>query len=190
MSAPTMPRLPGSAPRPRGIARVPAALGALLCLMVASGCYTFQPTTLTELAPGQDVRIRVTGSYADTLGPILLTDDARVVEGSVVELPPPSLLLEVAVSNELQGMRFQTLAQRVALPTDEIVEVESKELSRGRTYGAIGVIAAVAAAIVIDQLSGRSGGGSIPGGGGPVESVVESPGLSVVTGFLNSLIGR
>jgi hypothetical protein len=160
----------------------------------ASGCYTFQPTSAEGIGPGQDVRVRVTGAFADSLGPLLMRDDARVIEGPIVAGDPTSVLMDVAVSSGLQGIRMETLNQRVEIPRNVMVDVETKELSKGRTYGLIAVAVAAGAAIAIAQLSGDSGGGNPPGGGGPVEAVIDAPsapsGVSVPIGWLGALLRR
>ena len=161
----------------------------IVCLTSLSGCYTYQRSSAAEIGPGQDVRVRISGAYADSLGPILMTDDARVVEGSVVGRDNGSLMLEVPVNSQLQGIRMETLRQRVEVPAEELVDVEVKELSKLRTYGTLGLIVGAGVAIVVAQLSGDSGGGSVPGGGGPVESVVAPSGFSVPIGILGRLLG-
>jgi len=161
----------------------------LVCLLATSGCYTYQRSSPAEVGPGQDIRVRLTGSFADSLGPILMTDDARVVEGAIVERNNGSLMLEVSVNSQLQGIRMETLSQRVLVPTEEMVDVEVKELSKGRTYGAIGLIVGVGVAIVVAQLSGDSGGASTGGPGGPVESVVSPSGFTLPMGILGRLFG-
>lgn len=162
----------------------------IACLTSLSGCYTYQRSSAAEIGPGQDVRVRVSGAFADSIGPILLTSDARVVEGAVVDRDDGALMLEVPVTSQLQGIRMESLRQRIQVPTDELVDVEVKELSKLRTYGTLGLIVGAGVALVIAQLSGDSGGGSTGGGGGPVESVVSPSGVSLPLGVLGRLIGR
>lgn len=159
-------------------------LRSVMTLMAAFGltaCHTFQPAAPGDLVPGQDVRVRITGAFADSVGPLLMRDDARILEGSVVERSSSTILLEVPVSQSLEGMRFQSLNQRVEIPDAAFVDVEIRQLSKGRSILAAGATAAIAAGIVIAQLNKDSGGGDLPGGGGPVESVVSMPGFSLTT---------
>lgn len=141
----------------------------ILPMLTMAGCHTFQPVSYDQIQPGQKIRARVSGQWADSLD-ALLQRDSRVVEGIVVDKPGSALLLEVAVQNELRGMEFQTLSQRVMIPRDGFLELEIKELDQRRTYGAIALGGAVVGAFVIQQLSKDSGGGTIPGGGGPNEA--------------------
>lgn len=140
----------------------------------ATGCHTFQPATIADLTPGEDVRARVTGAFADSLSAVL-SGDARVLEGSYVESNGSTVYIDVPVSSAYQGMRLQTLNQRIEVPATAFVDVERRELSRARTGLAIGAVLAAAGAILITQLSGDTGGGSLPGGGGPVDAIVGTP---------------
>jgi hypothetical protein len=166
------------------------SLAGMALVLVSAGCYTFQPVEPEAIGPGQEVRVRVTGAFADSLGPLLQKEDARVVEGDVVSGTERSFLLDVSVNSQLEGIRMETLKQRVEIPRDALLESETKELSKGRTYGLLAVAVAAAAAIVVTQLSGNTGGGELPGGGGPVESVVSPPGVSVPVGWVGALLRR
>lgn len=146
-------------------------IATLVVLLATAGCHTFQRTSYEQISPGERVRARVNSAWADSLD-ALLQRDARVVEGTVVEKPDGALLLEVAVQNELRGIEFQTLSQRVRIPETAFVDLELSRLDRGRTLGLVALAGAVVTAFVVQQLSEESGGGTIPGGGGPVESPV------------------
>ncbi len=173
----------------RGFRRGLRFLPVLLLLLPTAGCYTFQQASVSEVVPGQDVRLRVTGAFADSLGPLIMRTDARVVEGSVISEASDALLVEIPVDNELVGMRLETLSQRVEIPEEAFVDVEVKELSKPRTAGAVAVVAGVAAAIVITQFNDDSGGAQRPGPGQPVESRVSRPFFSVSLGFFKALLG-
>jgi len=163
---------------------------SLVVIFAATGCHTFQPTAIDEVAPGQAIRARVTGAYSDTLSAVLQRTDAREVEGRVVERIGTSMLLEVPVSRSLEGMRFQTLNQRIEIPDGAIQVVETKELDRLRTFGAAGIGAAIVIAIVVNQLSGETGGGDIPGPGSPSDGVVSADLFRVPVTALGWLVGR
>lgn len=162
----------------------------ILAVLATSGCHTFQPVSVGELAPGTSVRARVTGAYADTLEALLQREDAREIEGTVVSETGSSVLLEVPVEQTLRGMRLSTLNQRVDIPTSAFVEVETKQLDRGRTLAVAGAAAAVLGTIVVVQLSKESGGSTNPGGGGPVEAVVSTDLASTLLAGVRFLIGR
>ena len=166
---------------------------SLLLLLVAlsmGACHTYQPMPVRELAPGSDVRVRLSGAYADSLAPVLQRDDARVLEGKIVGSAGSSVLLEVPVEQSLRGMRLQTLNQRVEIPETALLETERKRLDRGRTFLAVGAAAAVVGTFVVIQLTKESGGSGNPGTGGPVEAVVSTDVLGSLLGGVRFLLGR
>jgi hypothetical protein len=141
----------------------------LLGSTTLAGCHTFQPTSYDRIAPGQEVRARLSGVWADSLDSVL-QKDSRTVEGTVVGKADGDLLLEVAVQNELRGMRFETLSQRVRVPRDGFLNLELKELDRGRTVGAAALVAAAVGALIVKQLTSETGGSGSPGTPGPTEA--------------------
>lgn len=150
----------------------------LPALVVMAGCHTFQPASYDQISPGERVRARVNSAWADSLD-ALLQRDGRVVEGTVVEKPDGALLLEVPVQSELRGIEFQTLSQRVSIPEDGLVELELKELDRGRTWGVVALASVAVGVFIAQQLSGNSGGSNVPGGGGPSEGRIVRPAFSI-----------
>lgn len=195
-SAPTKPygpplaeprRLPGPLPYGRRFRNLVA-----LCIPLfwTLGCYTFQPYAAEELGVGEDVRVRVTGAFSDSLAPLLGRAEARVVEGEVVQDEPNSVMIQVPVNRDLRGMRLETISQRVQIPHDAFVDVEIRQLSKPRTIGTIAAVTGAAAVIVITQFSGDNGGADRPGEGQPVESTISRPWFTVPVGALLSLLGR
>lgn len=146
----------------------------LATVLATAGCQTFQPISYDQVAPGERVRARVNSAWADSLD-ALLQRDGRVVEGTVVDKPGGSLLLEVPVQNELRGMEFQTLSQRVLIPREGFVELELRELDRGRTVGVVALAGAAVGIFVAQQLTKDTGGNRLPGGGGPSEGRISHP---------------
>ena len=175
-----------SAPRIRT-----GALALLLSagLLPLGGCYTFRPATADQATVGEDIRVRVSGEFSDSVAPLLGMDFVRVLEGEVVTDDSESLMLQVPVSSEFAGMRLETLSQRIQIPDAALVDVEIRELSRPRTFGALAVVAGAAAAIVITQFSGDSGGAQLPGPGRPVEEPVARPWFSIPVNLFSSLFG-
>lgn len=162
----------------------------IVLLAAATGCHTFQPASVGDLTAGQSVRVRVTGAFSDSLTSVLQTEDPRRFEAVVASREDSSFFLDVPVQQSLRGMRFETLHQRVEVPTSAFVELETKQLHKGRTIAAAGVAAAVIGTVVAYQLSKDSGGGTIGGGGGPVESVVSLRIFGLSLGGSGRLLGR
>ena len=152
-------------------------IAATVCV---SGCHTFQPASVADLSPGEGMRARVTGAFSDSLSTILGVD-TRLVEGTYVEGTGSSVYIDIPVASGFQGMRLQTLSQRVEIPTTAFLGVERKQLSKGRTGLALGAAVAASTAIILSQLGGDTGGEAIPGGGGPVDAVISSPSVSLIS---------
>ena len=149
-----------------------------LCVFATSACHTYRPVVVDDLAPGQTVRARITGAFSDSLSAILLRD-ARDFEGVVVENAGSTILMEIPVEQTLAGMRLETLSQRVQIPDAAFVDVEIKELARGRTLGAVALVVAAVGGFVLAQFSKQSGGGSRGGPGGPQDAILPLPIISV-----------
>lgn len=154
------------------------SLLVIAATMCVAGCHTFQPTSVADLTPGEDIRARITGAFSDSLSTIL-GGDTRIVEGSYVESTRSSVYIDIPVASAYKGMRLQTLSQRVEIPTTAFLDLERKQRSRARTGLALGAAVATSIAIITSQLSGDTGGGVRPGGGGPVDAVVSTPSVSL-----------
>ena len=150
----------------------------LLCVLAPSACHTFRPVATDQLTAGQAVRVRITGAYSDSLSAILLSDQ-RIFEGVVIENSGPSVLMEIPVQAAFEGMRFQTLSQRINVPKVAFVDLEMKEFSRSRSLAALAIGGAALGAIVVSQLNKTSGGDARPGSGGPNDAIVSLPLISL-----------
>ncbi len=154
----------------------------LLCVLATSACHTFRPVVVDDLIPGQTVRARITGAFADSLSPILMRD-ARNFEGVVVENAGSTVLMEIPVERSLAGMRLETLSQRVEIPDAAFVDLDIKELDRRRTFGAVALVVAAVGGFVLAQFNKPSGGASGGGPGGPQDALFPLPIISVPVGI-------
>lgn len=134
------------------------------------GCYHYTPMTVEEVAPAQDVRARVSLQQAERLEEILVGRDPRVVEGRVAEILTQGMYLDVEVASQLQGARVESYRQRVDVPFNTILELERKELSRGRTVGMVAVAVAVVGSLVAFKVIDSGGEGSQGEPPGPPEN--------------------
>ncbi len=142
----------------------------IVVALASSGCYTYRTASVEELRPGSQFRARLSATEAERLEAIL-PRAVRVIEGTFVEQNGNGLLLEVPVTSELQGIRVQTLKQRVDVAPAGIVELELKELDRRRTGLVAGIGGVVVGIAVYAQLTKDSRGRTPGTGGGPNESV-------------------
>jgi hypothetical protein len=136
------------------------ALGTVL--LVASGCFSYQPTRLESVEPGSSIRVRVSAEEAERLISVGL-GERRLVDGTLVRNGVDGLMLDADVTTASSPGGRRALVQRVSIPTGEILEVEQRELDRVRTGLAAGGLTAVVAAVIISQLEGGRGSDQPPG---------------------------
>ncbi|MDH5589235.1 MAG: hypothetical protein OEZ65_05775 [Gemmatimonadota bacterium] len=153
----------------------------VLCSVVTmSGCYTYVPGEVGEISPPEEVRLRLAPVEAARVSDFL-ANDTRAIEGRVVESAADSVLLLVPVHSELRGNRVTTLNQRVQVARSGVIDVELKQLDRGKTYLTAAAAAGLLAYITVDRLFG-------PGGSNPNQPGVP-PGEAVVPSFSFDLSG-
>lgn len=137
--------------------------------LVLTACYAYAPMEASRLQPGAAVRMRIDARTAQQIEPLLGRTDARQLAGTVITAGVDTLIVEVPTTTQLAGSGTnQTLRQRVSIPRSSLLEVESRTLSRTRTWIATGAAAAILGAIILNATvegGGRQGGN----GGGPPE---------------------
>jgi len=144
-----------------------------VALALLAGCHHYVPVPVESLSPGSDIRARITADEATRLQPLLLRDDARVLEGLFLERRNESVLVQVPVVNELRGIRMETLHQRIDVPVTSILEMELREIDRGKTGLALGAGTVVIVALVINSL--RDSGSSDRDGPLPPPDEIRGP---------------
>jgi len=140
-----------------------AALSVLL-----GGCATFQPVEPGQLAPGDEVRVYLTGQGRELLQ-TYGAGESRQVDGEILEANGDRLLLRVPTVRQLGG-NGRRLYQRVWLETAHIADLEQRHPDRSRTAmvaGAAGAAAIFALVALAGGLSGSSGCPAIDSDPGP-----------------------
>jgi hypothetical protein len=145
-------------------------------LAATTGCYTYLPSAVNEVSPGTPVRIRLTAVEAGRLVEQRLTD-SRVLTGTLVEGDAENLLVDTSVGHNDVERGMRSVVQRVSVPAHEILEIEQRQLDRGRTGLVVGA-GTVALGVVI-ALRSRGGGGGPDGPGGGAQESVRVPILSL-----------
>lgn len=115
-----------------------------LVVFTVSGCHSYRLAEPGEVVPGTEVRIRVTPEEAGRLSEQALLRE-RAITGKLVEgADNGGYLLQVRVPNT-----SERIYQRLAIPEDEVLEMEIQEvdaLKTGLMVGAIAVAVGFAAA--------------------------------------------
>ncbi len=135
------------------------AVGALVAPAAFAGCYTYSVIDVAGVKPGTEVRARVSMSAATQIGPSLGVGDARLISGAVVDNQRDGLTLRVpTVPAGTVGVQ-DGLFQQILINRSDVLELETRQLDRGRTRFVVGA-AIVAAAVVTATIirSGRSTG--------------------------------
>lgn len=136
-------------------------------MMLATGCYSYVPTRLESVQPGEAVRIHMSPEAAERLEPVRLTD-LRLMDGILVEQNAGELFLDTTVGQLDRERGGRAFTQRVNVSLGEVVEVELRQKDNLKTYALLGGLG-VAASIAI-AASLQDGGGLQRGdGGGEVE---------------------
>lgn len=114
----------------------------LVAAIVASGCYVYQPVRPGDALVGTRVRATVSPAQAVELAPVLRNTTPQVV-GTLIDRSDGSLMLDVPLYGATaSGLSTQTLNNRVAIPFQDLVTLETRSLSKWRTGVAIGGVAA------------------------------------------------
>jgi hypothetical protein len=136
----------------RPFARRGALIPAACALLAAtSGCYRYAPAEPTAVAPDAEIRVTLNDEGYRTVLPQAAPVGRRTVEGRMVGLVPDSLIMSVWIGEAYRGTPFETTYQRVPIPRSDVLLVEDRQLSKGRTaLLAAGVVAVIVT--LIDQL--------------------------------------
>lgn len=112
---------------------VPMRLAPIVVILVfVSACYKYEPLEQAAVTPQTMVRARLSTAEAEQIKDLVQLGD-RVVSGKVIEADAARLLLELPSTTRNAGATLQTLHQRVSISRAGIIELESKQLDKGKT---------------------------------------------------------
>jgi hypothetical protein len=143
----------------RGLA---LAMAATVC---ASGCYSYIPTEPAAVPAGQRVRVIVSRAALSQLGD-LPVDNTTVLNGTLVRAEPANLVLRLPVTTRQTGFNMEVLGQDVFIPSNEVLQVERREVNRPMTALLTIAGTGAVAALVVMIMTGARQGEPQPGGGG------------------------
>ena len=146
-----------------------------LCVLVASGCYTYVPLETGNPPVGERLSFQITDRGRVELGDSFGAGLARV-EGRLTSVDARNYALNVFRVTQLNGARSTWSGESVRLDREFVGQVQRRQLSRTRTMAlvggvAVGVVALVASERLIGAFSGD-----------PEEEVPVDP--------ISSLVGR
>ena len=118
-------------------------------VMFTGGCYAYTPVRPSDAVMDARVRATVSPVVAAEFASALRGTGSQVL-GSLAGRDAQSILLDVPVYSGTQGMSRAPMNNRVRIPLDGLVALESRTLSKGRTAAVVGaLVAGVTAGFVI-----------------------------------------
>jgi hypothetical protein len=122
----------------------------LMAVLVSTGgCYTYTPVRPSDAMMDGRVRATVSPVVAAEFASALRGTGSQVM-GSLAGRDAQAILLDVPVYSGTQGMSRAPVNNRVRIPLDGLVSLESRTLSKWRTAVALGsVVAGVTAGFVV-----------------------------------------
>jgi len=136
-----------------------------LLLLSLAACYTYAPVQPTSIAPGANVRARVSATAAERIAPLIGVSDARLLTGRFAGSDAVGFLVEVPTTTQVgPAGSLQSLAQRVSIPRSDLLEIETRTLNRGRTAALVGAVAVIGVGTAVNVLRGERGSDRPPGG--------------------------
>jgi len=136
--------------------------------LLLSGCFHYRPLEPGVAPVGEEVRVVLTREGAAALPEEVPAFPGSAVRGTVTGREGDRLLLRVPVAVQREGLLTRELGRQVEIPAGQIVRLERRELSRGRT--ALAVAGGVGALV---GLWASLDGGRSEGSAGPQEPPVE-----------------
>lgn len=141
---------------------------ALLSLLLATtGCFHYTPVPLSRLPEGGEVRVRLSERGATRLGGgegNQLAHLDRTVEGDLVRVNGEILMVAVPVAarHAAPFARSPAMYRRVAIPLEDVLAVELRELDRKKTGIVLAGAGAAVFAFVLYHFGGEFGGTTKP----------------------------
>lgn len=152
----THPGWDGTRSRAGTIRRLVVLAGATAAL---SGCFRYVPTDPEAVPAGARVRVHLAPEAQARVARSLGRRVEATIDGTLAARPPHQLSLEIPVGTRQEGFFRTGLAQNVQISQRDVVGLEVRRFSRGRTLLLIGAAAGGAASLVA-SLVGTTGNGS------------------------------
>lgn len=159
-----------------------AALAAAALLLPLSGCFSYVPVTLEATPEGEDIRVLVTRQGASELAEVSeIPGEVPALRGTLIGREQNDVLLRVGVGQRQEGFHTISLDQTIRVPSGEILQVERRELDKGKTALLTGGALAGSAFIIVsimDAFGGDPGSEPEP----PDEIRIPTPFISIPIG--------
>lgn len=138
------------------------SLSPLVLLLLACGCYRYQPGSPTDWAVGSEVRLKLNAAGAQSLA-AEVGQGVDALSGRLIEIGDSQVAVSMGRTYRPSGSEVAWSGERVVVPRAAILGTERRVLDRKRTTLA-SVAAVLGAGLVGAILKSVSTKGS-PGGG-------------------------
>jgi hypothetical protein len=138
---------------------------ALAMAVSVSGCYRYIPSEAAAVPPGQRVRVFITREALLSLGE-LPVQSGPVLNGTLVRTDPANLVLRLPVATRQTGFNMEVLGQDVFIPSDQVLQIERREMNSGMTALMTVAGTAALAGMVVAIMTGARAGETPPPGDG------------------------
>ena len=156
----------------RGFRWGAAILSVVVTLL--PGCYSYTISDPGVAPVGEHVRVAVTRAGGAEVAEVTGRDDAiPLIEGQLVGRDAQTLTVRIPVGSPLDIGTVTNLGQVVRVPVGEILSIEEREFSRGKTALLIGGSTAAATLLIIAMMETFGGGTPIDPGDADVS--IRSP---------------
>lgn len=143
-------------------------MAVLTALLPTAGCYAYTPVVERgRVAPATAVALRVTDAGRVELAG-RFGEGVRAIEGTLRAVPDSTYRLSVTAVQYIDGRVQSWAGESVVVPTSAIGVLETRSVSKGRTWLLVGGVVAGIAGFILSRSLGVFGGvgTSTPGSGG------------------------
>ena len=137
-----------------------------VALIAMSGCYQYVPANQAALAATTPVSVELSARGSANVTS-KIGSNVSAVQGDVTESSPSALTLAIrAVRRRGENTLSTWSGESITLAPEDIDEVKTRQLSRGRTAGASAALIAASVGLVVG-VAKATGGASGSSGGRP-----------------------
>lgn len=133
-----------------------------LLVLWTAGCFNYTDIATSDVTPGRDVRITLTGDGRQHMASKIGTG-VRSITGRLRAVDTSGVTVALVRTTLTDGTDAPWTGEQVTIPTQYIESTEQRTLSAPKTIGALAIVAgvSVAAALAVSHGS-SSGANSVP----------------------------
>lgn len=140
-------------------------LHAIIAILLAAGCYRYEPMTVPTPSVGREYRATLSAGGAVALEPVL-GKDVVVFEGMLRSESVDTLRFALTRTQTRQGRVASWTGEVIDVPRSGVANLQRRVLDRPKTFrtALLGILGGIAVGLAIKGLAGTDNGT----GGGPI----------------------